>query len=128
MQVVLDGAVRSVVSSRGAAGSGDLVVSPSPILYPDSPSPIVIVASYLIDMTAGLRNVGVLLAAALPCTDIVSKVVFSIVIFARSSVSRVSFAPAVFSMRRWASGALGLSFSPPLSPLPTLYPNLPFPS
>ena len=46
-------------------------------------------AGYLITVTASLHSVGVLLAVALPLTDIVSKSSSPIAIFARSSVSRV---------------------------------------
>ena len=86
MQVVSEGAVRSVVSSRGVAGYGALVDMAVVAAAPHAPC-----AGLLLAMVPGFRCHGGLLPfAALSLTNIIPELAFSIVVFASSSVSFVS--------------------------------------
>ena len=160
MQVVLEGTVRSVVGSRGAAGPGDLAVDTAVVATaPHAPC-----ASLLLVIVPGFRCHGVLLPfAAFSLANIIPRLVFSHCdscqlfdhcdggppqrwgsprrrsslyrhciqsrlphrdirqIFGFSSFVRTDcFFAATVGL--WCAGA----FSLPFSPLPTLYPNLPF--
>ena len=74
MQVALEGAVRSVVSSRGVASFGALVVDIAVVAAaPHAPSPGLTLA-----IVPGFRCHGILLPfAALSLTNIISELAFS---------------------------------------------------